>query len=169
MFSRGSAEVQTPPTVRLLRWVAHAGEGPGPSGSEFRSDRVTEQGVCSSRPGWIRPGNLAYPSPGTRRGLPRGRASSSQRGLPEPRRLPAGGPQAGPPLARGLQDTGRVRQARTPLPCRGRTPATRLGHPRRALPGAAAARPRRGPAVPPRPGRPGLGVRYASREPGSRR
>lgn len=88
---QGTAEVQTPPTVSLLRWAAHAGEGPGPAGSKFRSGEVTEQGVCSPRPGWIRPGNLAYPSPGTRRGLPRGRASSSHRGPPEPgpRRLPA--------------------------------------------------------------------------------
>lgn len=147
-FHGAARKSKRPPTVRLLRWAAHAGEGPGPAGSEFRSDPVTEQGVCSPRPGRIRPGNLAYPSPGTRRGLPRARASSSRRGLAESRRLPAGGPQAGPPLARGLQDTGRVRRARTPLPCRGRTPATRLGQPRRALPGAAAARPRRGPAVP---------------------
>lgn len=171
MFSQGTAEVQTPPTVSLLRWAAHAGEGPGLAGSEFRSSRVTEQGVCSPRPGWIRPGNLVYPSPGTRRGLPRGRASSSQRGLPGPRRLPA---RTAAALRRGGRSpvVSRTPDASAgpgpPLPCRGRTPATRLGH-RAELFREPPQLGRAGAPRCPRPGRPGLGVRYVSREPGSRR
>lgn len=121
------------PDLSLLRWAAHAGEGRGPARSEFRSGGVTEQGVCLPRPGWIRPGNLAYPSPGTRRGLPRGRASSSQRGLPEPgpRRLPD---RTAAALKRSRRSPAVSRGPDAPAgpgphsPSRGRTPATRFGH-----------------------------------------
>lgn len=153
-FHRAPRKSKRPPTGSLLRWAAHAGEGPGPAGSKFRSGEVTEQGVCSPRPGWIRPGNLAYPSPGTRRGLPRGRASSSHRGLPEPepRRLPA---RTAAALRRGRRSPAVSQRPDAPAGPGPRSPLSRPhardpARPRRpALPGAAAARPRRGPAVPP--------------------